>query len=84
MWARTYSNVDDLRQAVADFVEVYNHQWLIARLGHHTPARPTRAGLPTRRQQRDSQPIHGTGSGSGAIYGPSRAAGMTAIPSARR
>ncbi len=37
LWARTYRNVDDLRQAVADFVELYNTQWLIERLGHRTP-----------------------------------------------
>jgi transposase InsO family protein len=37
LWARTYRNVDDLRQAVAAFVELYNTQWLIERLGHRTP-----------------------------------------------
>ena len=37
LWARTYRNVDDLRQAVADFVDLYNREWLIERLGHRTP-----------------------------------------------
>jgi putative transposase len=30
-------NIDDLRQAVAAFVELYNTHWLIERLGHRTP-----------------------------------------------
>jgi hypothetical protein len=29
--------VDQLRQAVAGFVQTYNSQWLIGRLGHRTP-----------------------------------------------
>ena len=37
LWARTYRNVDDLRDAVAAFVALYNTQWLIERLGHRTP-----------------------------------------------
>ncbi len=45
LWARTYRNVDDLRQAVADFVELYNTQWLIERLGHRTPRETYQAWL---------------------------------------
>jgi len=37
LWARPYRDVDDLRQAVAAFVELYNREWLIERLGHRTP-----------------------------------------------
>jgi len=37
LWARTYRTVDDLRDAVIAFVELYNTQWLIERLGHRTP-----------------------------------------------
>jgi transposase InsO family protein len=37
LWARLYRDVDDLRQAVAAFVELYNTRWLIERLGHRTP-----------------------------------------------
>ena len=37
MWARVYEDVDDLRQAVAAFTELYNSQWLIERHGHCTP-----------------------------------------------
>ena len=37
LWARVYEDVDDLRQAVAGFTELYNSQWLIERHGHCTP-----------------------------------------------
>ena len=37
LWARLCDDVDDLRQAIATFVETYNNQWLIERLGHRTP-----------------------------------------------
>lgn len=37
LWARSYRTVDELRQAVAGFVELYNREWLIERLGHRTP-----------------------------------------------
>jgi hypothetical protein len=29
--------VEEFRQAVARFVDTYNTQWLIGRLGHRTP-----------------------------------------------
>jgi putative transposase len=37
LWAQLHDTVDQLRQAVAGFVESYNTQWLIGRLGHRTP-----------------------------------------------
>jgi putative transposase len=37
LWAELHDTVDQLRQAVARFVDTYNTQWLIARLGHRTP-----------------------------------------------
>jgi putative transposase len=37
LWAELHNGVDELRQAVAGFVETYNSQWLIGRLGHRTP-----------------------------------------------
>jgi putative transposase len=37
LWAELHDSVDELRQAVAGFVETYNTQWLIGRLGHRTP-----------------------------------------------
>ena len=33
----TYRNVDEVRDAVAAFVKLYNEQWLLERLGHRTP-----------------------------------------------
>jgi putative transposase len=37
LWAQLYEDTDHLRQAVAGFVETYNTEWLIERLGHRTP-----------------------------------------------
>ena len=37
LWSRLFFDVDDLRQGVAAFVETYNNEWLIERLGHRTP-----------------------------------------------
>ena len=35
--ARLYEGLDDLRQAVATFINTYNTEWLIQRHGHCTP-----------------------------------------------
>ena len=58
LWARTYRDVDDLRQTVAAFVELYNTQWPTnaSATKHHT--RPTNTGLPTKRQPPNSQPTY--------------------------
>jgi putative transposase len=37
LWSRLFDDVDDLRLAVAAFIETYNNEWLIERLGHRTP-----------------------------------------------
>ena len=37
LWARLCDDVDDLRPGVATFIETYNNEWLIERLGHRTP-----------------------------------------------
>jgi putative transposase len=37
LWATLHDTVDQLRQAVAGFVERYNGAWLIQRHGHLTP-----------------------------------------------
>jgi hypothetical protein len=37
LWVELHDSVDQLRQAVAGFVQSYNTQWLIGRLGHRTP-----------------------------------------------
>jgi putative transposase len=37
LWARLCNDLDELRQAVATFIQTYNDEWLIERLGHRTP-----------------------------------------------
>ncbi len=38
LWVRLHDTIDEMRQAVADFVDCYNTSWLIhQRHGHHTP-----------------------------------------------
>jgi Integrase core domain len=37
LWAELHDIVDQLRQGVSGFVDTYNTQWLIGRLGHRTP-----------------------------------------------
>jgi putative transposase len=37
LWAQLHDTIDELRQAVAGFVERYNSSWLIQRHGHRTP-----------------------------------------------
>jgi putative transposase len=48
LWAELHDGVDELRQAVAGFVDTYNAQWLIGRHGHRTP----KGGLPSRPNDR--------------------------------
>ena len=45
LWARLYDDVHDLRQAVAAFQHLYNHEWLIQRHGHRTPKEAYTASL---------------------------------------
>jgi putative transposase len=37
LWVQLYDTVEELRQAVAGFVDRYNTAWLIQRHGHRTP-----------------------------------------------
>lgn len=37
LWAELHDTIDQLRQAVAGFVDRYNTSWLIQRHGHRTP-----------------------------------------------
>jgi hypothetical protein len=37
LWVQLHGTVDELRQAVASFVDRYNTSWLIQRHGHRTP-----------------------------------------------
>jgi putative transposase len=47
LWAELYEDVDDLRRGVAAFIETYNTEWLIERLGHRTPREAYRAWIGT-------------------------------------
>ena len=34
---RSFKNVDEVREAVRQFVEIYNQQWLVAKRGYQSP-----------------------------------------------
>ena len=38
LWVRTFDTVEELRQALLEFKERYNHAWLCERHRHQTPA----------------------------------------------
>jgi putative transposase len=38
LWLQPFATVDELEQALLAFKDRYNHQWLVARHGHRTPA----------------------------------------------
>jgi len=38
LWVRTFQSVEELRQALLEFKDIYNQQWIIERLGYRTPA----------------------------------------------
>ncbi len=38
LWVRTFQNIEELRQALAEFRERYNQRWIVQRLGYLTPA----------------------------------------------
>jgi transposase InsO family protein len=44
IWAKLYADVDELREAIAEFIERYNSQWLIERHGYRTPRDVSRPG----------------------------------------
>jgi transposase InsO family protein len=37
-WLHRCESLDEARRIIGDFIERYNHQWLIERLDHRTPA----------------------------------------------
>ena len=37
LWVRTFQNIEDLRQALAEFRQRYNQRWIVQRLGYLTP-----------------------------------------------
>ena len=38
LWLHTFPNIEDLNQALQEFRDLYNHQWLIERHNHRPPA----------------------------------------------
>jgi len=42
LWVRTFQNIEELRQALAEFRERYNQRWIVQRLGYLTPAQARR------------------------------------------
>jgi transposase InsO family protein len=38
LWVERFDTIEDLRQALLAFKDRYNHDWLIARHGHRSPA----------------------------------------------
>jgi putative transposase len=38
LWVRTFRTVEELRQALNEWVRTYNESWLVERHGHRTPA----------------------------------------------
>lgn len=38
LWVRTFQNLEELRQALAEFRERYNQRWIVQRLNYLTPA----------------------------------------------
>jgi putative transposase len=42
IYGRVFRNIEEVRSAVADFIQKYNQQWLIARLDYRSPAQARR------------------------------------------
>lgn len=36
-WARRFRNLEELRQALLEFRQRYNHHWILERLDYQTP-----------------------------------------------
>jgi transposase InsO family protein len=43
LWVRHFTTIEELRHALLIFRETYNREWLIARLGYHSPAQVRQA-----------------------------------------
>lgn len=37
LYLHQFQNLEDARQVIAEFIQRYNQEWLIERLGHRTP-----------------------------------------------
>ena len=42
LYLHRFETLEEARERIAAFITLYNHEWLIERLGHRTPA-PARA-----------------------------------------
>lgn len=47
LWVRTFQTVEELRQALHEWLTLYNEQWLVERHGHRSPAQVRRDWLAT-------------------------------------
>jgi putative transposase len=47
LWVRTFQTVEELRQALLDWLRLYNEQWLIERHGFRSPIQVRRDLLVT-------------------------------------
>jgi putative transposase len=46
LWVRRFRNIEELRLALCEFRDRYNHHWIVQRLGYQTPAQARRAFRP--------------------------------------
>jgi putative transposase len=66
LWVQLHDTMNELRQAVAGFVNRYNSSWLIQRHSHRTPKEAYQAALSAQRHERiDHKSAQGTGCCSG-------------------
>lgn len=42
LWVRCFRDLDELRAALIEFRDRYNHQWILERLNYRTPAQARR------------------------------------------
>ena len=54
LWVHTFSTVEELRQALIEFKQRYNQQWILQRHGYKTPAQ-------VRQEKRSSQNAEAAG-----------------------
>lgn len=47
LWVHTFQTVEELRQALLDWVRLYNEQWLVERHGFRSPEQVSRDFLAT-------------------------------------
>ena len=45
LWIRRFETIEELRQALQDFKETYNQNWIIERHGYRTPAQVRNAQI---------------------------------------